>query len=288
MRDPRDVAHAAQLASLIEVSTPKPGNVHPGAHFPDTRYEDFLMSALAIGEAMGEVHRRSVGKTVWRAVRDTRRRVGANTNLGLILLLAPLAKAAVTPGGGDLRTRLRRVLRGLTVEDAREVYRAIRLAKPGGLGTVEQWDVRERRVGVNLLTAMRAAADRDTVAREYATDFAVTFDVGVPSLTRYRDATRDLGSAVVQTYLTILATVPDSLIARKAGPRQASEVSRGAARVLRAGGAQTAAGRRALVRFDRQLRRRGNLLNPGTTADLTAATLFVVLLRDGIRHFLRH
>lgn len=288
MRDPCDVAHAAQLACLIEVSTPKPGNVHPKAHFPDARYEDFLVSALAIGEAIGEVHRQGVGRTIWRAVRDTRRLVGVNTNLGLVLLLAPLAKAAVMPGGGGLRTRLRRVLQGLTVEDAQEVYRAIRLAKPGGLGTVDRWDVRQTRIGVDLLTAMRAAADRDTVAREYATGFAVTFDVGVPSLERFREATRDLGIAVVQTYLTILATVPDSLIARKAGPRQASEVSREAARILGAGGAQTAAGRRRLGRFDRQLRRRGNLLNPGTTADLTGATLFIALLRNGVRRFLGH
>ncbi|MGH7405008.1 MAG: triphosphoribosyl-dephospho-CoA synthase [Candidatus Methylomirabilales bacterium] len=288
MRDPRDVALAAQLACLIEVSTPKPGNVHPQADFADTRYEDFVASALAIGDAMGQAHRMGVGKIVWAAVRDTRRRVGVNTNLGLVLLLAPLAKAAVMQGGGGLRTRLRRVLQGLTVQDARDVYRAIRLAKPGGLGTVDRWDVRETRVGVNLLTVMRAAADRDTVAREYATGFAVIFDVGLPCLQGFFDATRDLRAAILQTSLTILATVPDSLIARKAGPRQASEISREAARILSAGGAQTAAGRRRLVRFDRQLRRRRNLFNPGTTADLTGATLFVGLLRNGIRRFLGH
>jgi len=288
MRDPRDVTLAAQLACLLEVSTTKPGNVHPQADFADTRYEDFVASALAIGDAMGQAHRMGVGRIVWAAVRDTRRWVGVNTNLGLVLLLAPLAKAAVTPGGGGLRTRLRRVLQGLTVQDARDVYRAIRLAKPGGLGTVDRWDVRETRVGVNLLTVMRAAADRDTVAREYATGFAVSFDVGLPCLQRSFDATRDLRAAILQTYLTILATVPDSLIARKAGPRQASEVSREAARILSAGGAQTAAGRRWLVRFDRQLRRRRNLLNPGTTADLTGATLFLGLLRNGIRRFLGH
>ncbi|MGH7422109.1 MAG: triphosphoribosyl-dephospho-CoA synthase [Candidatus Methylomirabilales bacterium] len=288
MRDPRDVALAAQLACLLEVSTIKPGNVHPQADFADTCYEDFVASALAIGDAMGQAHRMGVGRIVWAAVRDTRRWVRVNTNLGLVLLLAPLAKVAVTPGGGGLRTRLRRVLQGLTVQDARDVYRAIRLARPGGLGTAGRWDVRGTRVGVNLLTAMRAAADRDTVAREYATGFAVTFDVGVPCLLRSFDATRDLRAAILQTYLTILATVPDSLIARKVGLRRAREVSLDAARILRAGGAQTAAGRRWLVRFDRQLRLRRNLLNPGTTADLTGATLFVGLLRNGIRRFLGH
>ena len=199
-----------------------------------------------------------------------------------------LAKAALTRRKRSLRVRLRRVLHALTVQDARDVYRAIRLARPGGLGTADRWDVRSPRVNVNLLRVMQAAADRDTVAREYTTDFAVTFDVGVPCLQRSFDATRDLRAAILQTYLTILATVPDSLIARKAGPRQANEVSREAARILDAGGAQTAAGRRWLVGFDRQLRRRGNLFNPGTTADLTGATLFVGLLRNGIRRFLGH
>jgi len=287
MRDPRDVTLAAQLACLLEVSTTKPGNVHPQADFADTRYEDFVASALAIGDAMGQAHRMGVGRIVWAAVRDTRRWVGVNTNLGLVLLLAPLAKAAVTPGGGGLRTRLRRVVQGLTVQDARDVYRAIRLAKPGGLGTVDRWDVRETGVGVNLLTAMRAAADRDTVAREYATGFAVIFDVGLPCLQRSFDATRDLRAAILQTYLTILATVPDSLIARKVGPRQATAVSREAARILEAGGTENATGRRRVVAFDRKLRRQGNLLNPGTTADLTAASLFVALLQNGILHFLR-
>jgi len=287
MRDPRDVALAAQLACLIEVSTPKPGNVHPQADFADTRYEDFVASALAIGDAMGQAHRMGLGRIVWAAVRDTRRWVRVNTNLGSILLLAPLAKAALTPGKGSLRARLRRVLDALTVQDARDVYRAIRLARPGGLGTADRWDVRSPRVNVSLLRVMQAAADRDTVAREYTTGFAVTFDVGVPCLLRSFDATRDLRAAILQTYLTILATVPDSLIARKVGPRQATAVSREAARILEAGGTENATGRRRVVAFDRKLRRQGNLLNPGTTADLTAASLFVALLQNGILHFLR-
>jgi triphosphoribosyl-dephospho-CoA synthase len=264
----------------------KPGNVHPQANFADTRYEDFIASAVAIGGAMARIHRAGVGMTVLRAIRDTRRWVGVNTNLGAVLLLAPLAKAAVTPRGGGLRTRLRRVLRGLTVQDTRHVYAAIRLANPGGLGTADRWDVRSPRVSVSLLRAMEAAAARDTVAREYVTDFAVTFDVGLPCLRRHFGATRDLRAAVLQTYLTILATVPDSLITRKAGPRQAIEVSREAARILKVGGADTAVGRRQLVGFDRRLRRRGNLLNPGTTADLTVASLFVALLQDGIPRLL--
>ena len=286
MHLPRDVAHAAQLACLLEVSTMKPGNVHPQADFRDTRYEDFLVSALAIGEAMGQVHRQGVGMTVLRAIRDTRRWVRVNTNLGTVLLLSPLAKAGVTSGKGNLRSRVRRVLQRLTVDDARHVYTAIRLAQPGGLGRVPRWDVRRSRVDASLLTVMQAAADRDTVAREYATGFTVTFGIGVPSLERYRSEFPDLRDAIVQTYLTILAVIPDSLIARKAGVRQAIAVSREAAQVLKVGGVRTAIGRQRVVGFDRQLRRKGNRLNPGTTADVIAASLFVLLLQHGIARFL--
>ena len=286
MHTPRDVVHAAQLACLLEVSSVKPGNVHPYADFTDTRFEDFVLSALAIGDAMGRVHRTGIGMTVLRALRDTRRWVTVNTNLGTVLLLTPLAKGAITPGKGNLRTRVRQLLQRLTVQDARHVYTAIRLAKPGGLGQAPRWDVRGSRVNVNLLRVMQAAAERDTVAREYATGFAVTFDIGVPSLRRYRAVIPDLRGTLVQTYLSILAEVPDSLIARKVGRREAVRVSREAGQILKLGGVRTPAGRRRLVVLDRKLRRRGNLLNPGTTADLTAASLFVVLLQDGIANFL--
>lgn len=287
MYTPRDVAHTAQLSCLLEVSSVKPGNVHPHADFADTRFEDFVLSALAIGDALGQVHRMGVGLTVMRAIRDTRRWVSVNTNLGTVLLLAPLAKAAITPGRGDLRTRLRRILQRLSVQDARHVYAAIRLVKPGGLGRAPRWDVRGAPVDVNLLKVMQAAADRDTVAREYATDFAVTFDVGVPNLARYGAVLPDVRTAIVQTYLAILAKLPDSLIARKVGLREAEKVSREADQVLRLGGVETARGRQRLNAFDQNLRRRGNLLNPGTTADLTAASLFVVMLQNGISRFLR-
>lgn len=286
MPTPRDVAHAAQLVCLLEVSSVKPGNVHPHADFADTRFEDFVLSALAIRDAMGQVHRTGVGMTVLRALRDTRRWVSVNTNLGTVLLLAPLAKAAVTPGKGNLRTRLRRVLQQLTVQDARHVYAAIRLVKPGGLGRAPRWDVRRARVEVDLLKVMQSAADRDTVAREYATGFALTFDVGLPSLKRCRAVIPDLRTAIVQTYLTILAKFPDSLIARKVGLREAVRVSREAAQVLGLGGVGTAKGRKRLAALDRKLRRRGNLLNPGTTADLVTASIFVTLLQDGIPRFL--
>ena len=130
-----DVAIAAQLACLIEASAPKPGNVSPGRHFADARYEDFLASAAAIGEPMAGAATRPVGATVRLALEATARWTRSNTNLGIVLLLAPLARAALVGAHDDLRGAVRRVLEASTVEDARDVYAAIRLAAPGSPGT---------------------------------------------------------------------------------------------------------------------------------------------------------
>jgi triphosphoribosyl-dephospho-CoA synthase len=274
----RAVAQAAQAACLLEVSAPKPGNVCRYADFTDARYEDFLLSAVAIGPAFAAAGRSSVGRTIWRAIRDTRRWVRTNTNLGIVLLLAPLARAALQPG--PLRENVGRVLAGLTVEDARLAYAAIRLARPGGLGRAERGDVAEE-PRITLLEAMELARERDAIAREYVTGYAITFELGYPALREAWSATRNLSWAIVEAYLRILAQVPDTLIARKRGVESAQEVSRWADQALQAGGIRTPAGREAVSELDRRLRDPGHTLNPGTTADLVTAALFLFLLQDG-------
>ena len=269
---------AAQVACTLEAIAPKPGNVHPAADFGDARFEDFLVSAAAIGPVLARAGDRGVGRTILEAVRATRRWVGTNTNLGIVLLLAPLAKAAAAAArDGDpaaLRAHLARVLAGLDVQDARDAYAAIREAAPGGLGTAPAHDVREP-PNVTLREAMAAAADRDAVAREYVTDYAVTFDLAWPALQRARRDGLPWPDAVVETFLAVLADVPDTLVARKCGAEASAAVSREARGVRDRGGVRTEAGRRALAAFDRALRDPKNRRNPGTTADLVAAALFV-------------
>ena len=138
-----DVAAAAQLACLLEVSAAKPGNVCPGRDFHDTRYEDFLASAVAIAPAMAVAGERPLGVTIRSAVEATGRWTRSNTNLGIVLLLAPLARAAraARTGRGALRQRLAGVLAETTLEDAAETYAAIRRAHPGGLGRASAEDV---------------------------------------------------------------------------------------------------------------------------------------------------
>lgn len=281
--DAASIAWAAQLACVYEATAEKPGNVSPAAAFADTSYADFLASAVAVGPAFAAAGSVSVGQTVLRAVTDTRRLVATNTNLGIVLLLAPLASAAHrahdAPG---LRRALAEVLQALTRADARDAYAAIRAAEPAGMGRVDGHDVAEDEPELTLLEAMDLARERDSVALEYCTDYELTFALGYPVLRERWAAGARLSEAIIAAFLRILAEVPDTLVARKHGRAVADDVSRGAARVLARGGCETADGREALRRFDAELRDPGHSRNPGTTADLVCAALFVFLAADGM------
>jgi triphosphoribosyl-dephospho-CoA synthase len=273
-----DLVHAAQLACVLEVSAEKPGNITPSHDFGDTSYEDMLRSGLALGAELGRAGEHPVGETVLAAVRASREAAGANTNLGIALLLAPLARAAREDG--QLRARLCDVLRALSVDDAQAAYAAIRLAGAGGLDEPVEHDVRDE-PRVTLREAMALAVERDTIAGEYVTDYAVTFELGLPGLAEALDDGLRTRDAIVELALRLLAAVPDTLIVRKRGSDAGDRVSAGAREVLDAGGVRTAGGRSALAAFDSSLRQDGNALNPGTTADLVTAVLFVALL-EGI------
>jgi triphosphoribosyl-dephospho-CoA synthase len=261
--------------------------VSPGRDFDDARYEDFLASAVAIGAPLAGAGSRPLGATVRLAVEATARWTSSNTNLGIVLLLAPLARAAL---GADqkiigqsrtaLRDELRAVLDATSVEDARDVYAAIRCASPGGLGRVETQDAADQPT-VTLLEAMRLAAERDGIAREYASAFEVTFGIGAPALDRARADGLSWNDAIVETFLILLAAASDTHVARRGGAALAADVSRRARSVLDAGGVRSASGRHAVEQMDMVLRDARHVSNPGTTADLTTAAIFVVLLGGG-------
>jgi triphosphoribosyl-dephospho-CoA synthase len=207
----------------------------------------------------------------------------------MVLLLAPLARAAALVDGdaatippAHLQRSVTRVLADTTVDDARRTYAAIRLASPGGLGTTDAQDVANEPTAT-LTDAMRLAADRDGIASEYATGFRATFDIAAPALCAARADGLPWNDAIVETFLTLLAARPDTHIARRAGRALAHDVTARAADVVRLGGIRTPAGREAVARFDATLRDQRNRANPGTTADLTTAAIFVVLVAGGWR-----
>lgn len=267
------IGQCATLACVLEVSAPKPGNVHPGAEFEDLRYADFVASAVAIGPPMDNAARQPLGRTVLEAVRATRRVVNTNTNLGTVLLLTPLA---AVPLHEPLAPGVRKVLANLDADDARHVYEAIRLAQPGGLGRSERFDV----FGpppADLLEAMAAAADRDMVARQYTNGFAQVLETAAPWLAEGIAAGWPLVETIVHVHLRLMAAYGDSLIARKCGADVSRKAAQRACEVLAAGRPGHPAYTDRLAEFDRWLRGDGHRRNPGTTADLLAAALFVLL-----------
>jgi triphosphoribosyl-dephospho-CoA synthase len=273
---PEAIAGSFRDACLAELDALKPGNVHRMGDGHNTTVADFVASAEAAAPLIGRKGL-SVGQRIRLAVEATSSAVGQNTNLGIILLAAPLAQAALVAPRGDLRSRLRRVLQDLSVEDAREAYQAIRAARPGGLGEAPRHDVASE-PEVTLLEAMRAAEARDRIAWNYAHDFADIFTLGLKWLAQARDHWSDPTWAVTRVYLGFLAHLPDSLIERKFGTRTATLVREEAGPIeaslmeCPAPEAMTA----PLTAFDRALKERG--LNPGTSADLTVATLFAASL----------
>jgi triphosphoribosyl-dephospho-CoA synthase len=274
-----EAAELVQVACIWEVSARKVGNVHPTASFANTSFTDFLLSAVAIGTPFADNCGQGIGLAVWHAVEDTIDYVGQNTNLGICLLAAPLV--AVKRSYPLTRETLECVLNQLTRDDAECVYNAIRLANPGGLGDAPVQDVRNE-PSVTLLEAMKLAADRDMVARQYANGFADVFDFGVPAFLSGFERFVCIEAAIVDSQVRWLAEYPDSLIARKNGPVVAADVQRRAAEVLALGGLATPGGRRAGVGLDQHLRSNGNKLNPGTTADLITACLFVALRENKV------
>jgi triphosphoribosyl-dephospho-CoA synthase len=267
------LGQCAQLACVWEATARKAGNVHPGRDFADLRFADFLASAAAIAPVFENAGRQAVGQTVLGAIQATRAVVATNTNLGIVLLLAPLA--AVVPSQ-SLEQGVLTVLDALDVEDARRVFAAIRLARPGGLGKASEQDVHAEPT-LPLRAVMALAAGRDLVARQYASGYRETFEVGLPALELGLKRFANLEEAVVFTHLKFLARFPDSLIARKRGPEEAELASRRAREVLDADWPRSAAGRAAFADFDRWLTSDGNTRNPGTSADLVTACLFAAL-----------
>jgi triphosphoribosyl-dephospho-CoA synthase len=275
---PLSVGLCAQLACIWEATARKPGNVHRYRDFENVTYLDFLVSAAAIAPVLAESRHHRVGDTILECVRATRRVTVTNTNLGIILLLSPLATVSDRE---ELRSGVVRVLAGLDVVDARRTYEAIRLAMPGGLGVASEQDVSAEPT-CTLREAMKMAADRDVVARQYANGFREVFEDGVPALTEGLEQTGSLEASIVQAQLRLMARHSDTLIARKRGPAEAAKAAELAAQVLTAGGPDQESAQRKLAEFDAWLREAGHTRNPGATADLVTASLFVAIRTEAI------
>jgi len=304
----KHISKCLELAILFEVSADKPGNVNLIVGFEGTRYEHFLASAVAaapffelaaergIAVSQGRMQLSQLG--VGEIIRDCIANInawqrGGNTLLGTVILFAPIAVAAgMTPTANGhvfeiqrLREKLKLIVESTTPEDAVNVYEAIKIAKPSGLGKAPDLDVnspdsvdRIMKENVSLYQVFKIASSYDNVCSEWVNNYPITFDVAYPFLMKQINENKDLNTAIIHTFLKVLAGYPDTFIARKVGLQKAQEVSMMAKEILDLGGLATAKGKESLRTFDLNLRRFGNHFNPGTTADIIATALALCIL----------
>ncbi|MDA0838571.1 MAG: triphosphoribosyl-dephospho-CoA synthase [Planctomycetota bacterium] len=268
---------AARLACILEATVRKPGNVHRYADFEDVTYLGFILSATAIEPVIENAAGRKIGEVVLDSVKATRSLVNSNTNLGIAMLLAPLATAKE---GESVREGINDRIAASDAGDTEKLYEAIRHARPGGMGTVDVQDLRQK-PECTLLEAMTLAAGKDTIARQFTNGFKDIFDTG---LTYLGPALKDaaLEDAIIQLHLFLMSEIPDTLIARKLGTLESEEAAKRAKGILDAGWPNEKSSRDLCSGFDRWLRERGNQRNPGTTADLVTAVIFLALLNGQI------
>jgi triphosphoribosyl-dephospho-CoA synthase len=274
---PPDIVAAVYDSFIADLHALKPGNVsrYAGGHGMD--YGDFVKSATAVTPILCRSGM-AVGERILAAVRVTRATVRCNTNLGMLLLFAPLIRAWERLGQDEnLEQSLKHVLEHLDQSDAKNVFDAIRLANPGGLGQAEKFDLHSE-VQVGLREAMAEAGSRDLIALQYSNGFEELFRIGLPVLRAYAERWKNLEWATVGCYLTFLSRFPDTHISRKFGSDKAREIMHKTREIWQAfdNNDNPEGMRDMLLDYDRELKNTN--INPGTSADMTAASVLLFRL----------
>lgn len=265
---------------ICDINALKPGNVgrHGAGHGMD--YADFVRSAEVVTPILCD-RQTGIGRKILSSIEATRAAVHCNTNLGMILLAAPIIRVFQEHGRQvDFCRTVKATLESLGRQEAQEVFAAIRLANPGGLGKVDRYDVHST-LEIDVYSAMESAQERDLVALQYVNGYREVVDLGVKCLQNQYDRWNDVEWAVVACYLTYMAAFPDSHIRRKHGSEAAEQVRKRTVPVLEQfmGYDDPEQGREGLLLFDRQLK--ASELNPGACADLTLASLLLCRLGMG-------
>ena len=283
MNSIKEYKEAYVKACLLELKSLKPGNVGVHGDGHDMTLQQFIDSAIASSTGLFDSSIESVGQRILHAVSDTCEVVGDNTNLGIILLIAPIAHSLVSrcsEGLGDdvsLQSIIANELDNLTIEDAIQAYKAIQIAAPGGMGEVADHDIADT-PKITLRQAMDISAPYDRVAYQYHTNYKDIFDYNLPIYWQYLKKWQQPRWAATAVFLTQWAREPDTLIIRKQGLLKAQQISDMIAplteQVLASNNPQLVEGE--LLALDKELK--SESINPGTTADITVATLFVAQL----------
>lgn len=287
--DAVEIAKIAQIASALEVSGyPKPGNVHRTRDYDDMEFEDFIISGIVIGESIKkactgiDLKNPQTGKYILEAVSETDKWIKNNTNLGIVMMITPIAQAAsLSENFSQIRENVQKIMGETSVDDACHLYDAINIADAGGMGDQDEYDVASdsakeelKANGQTMYDVLKISAPWDMLAREMTSDMPAVFEIGYPTYSKLIE-NHSKNDACVLTFLEILSQVPDTLISRKYGEDEALKVSMMTRDLLKLKDSSEFKDR--LKEFDDYLFK--NKLNPGTTADLTAASIFVSYLK---------
>ena len=291
--DANEIAKIAQIASALEVSGyPKPGNVHRTRDYDDMVFEDFVISGIVIGDTIREacsdvdVENPELGKYILQAVAETDRWIKNNTNLGIVMMTTPIAVAAsISDSFDDIRENVKVLMANTSVDDACDLYDAINIADAGGMGDQDEYDVASdnakqelRQNNQTMYDVLKISAPWDMLAREMTSDMPAVFEIGYPTYHKLLDE-KTQNEACVLTFLTILSQVPDTLISRKYGSDEALKISMMTRDLLNLKDSEDFMDK--VSEFDEFLYK--NKYNPGTTADLTAASIFVSYLKSNFK-----
>jgi len=288
--NPNEIAKIAQIASALEVSGyPKPGNVHRTRDYDDMEFEDFIISGIVIGDTIREactdvdVEKPELGKYILQAVAETDRWIKNNTNLGIVMMTTPIAVAAsISDSFDDIRENIKLLMGNTSVVDACDLYDAINIADAGGMGDQDEYDVASdnakqelRDNNQTMYDVLKISAPWDMLAREMTSDMPAVFEIGYPTYHELKEINTK-NEACLLTFLTILSHVPDTLISRKYGDDEALKISMMTRDLLKMRDSPDFM--ETVQQFDDYLYE--NKYNPGTTADLTAASIFVSYLKS--------
>ena len=274
MLNTNSINKAIIWACQKEVSSPKPGNVNCYSDAHQMSLQDFLKSAQAIAPILSQKNL-SIGSMILKSVIATQKVVNCNTNLGIILLFAPLCKAIHHCHTREqLPESLSLLLNDLTIDDAKKTYEGIRLARAGGLGNSDLHDINNEPT-VTLRQAMAYAKDKDSIAAQYLNNYRDIFDLGLTNLTLSINCGESIEWASAFAYLNLLSAMPDSLVIRKQGLPCAKSLVNKAKEILRKTNKNNKLSKLEcdIILWDKELKQKA--INPGTTADMTAATLLV-------------
>ncbi len=264
-----------------EVSAPKPGNVNCYSGANNMELNDFIKSAHAIASELSQPNK-TVGELVFNSITATRMVVNCNTNLGIVLLFAPLCVAIRNCNDITmLPLALEKVVQELTISDAIKTYQAIRLAEPGGMGQSKEQDI-DSTPTVSLKKAMEIAKGHDTIAAQYLNNYEEIFEIGLKNLTIAINCGETVEWASAFAYLNLLREIPDTLIIRKKGIKFAQDITVKADKILTKTYKNNVLSHfeSDVIELDKELKKKA--INPGTTADLTAATLLVYAFQNAL------